>query len=849
MIVIPELLYNLLTLIALTALSDLINRSFNYIKTSVKIFQGLLFGIATLITMMNPYILTEGLIFDGRSIILSLCALYYGPIAGIISASFALVYRFFIGGDGLLVGELVIFSSTLIGTIFYFFIKEKKTVKYLFLNIYIFGVIVHIVMMAIFLLLPQSLRDKTYDTIFFTVMFFYPIVTLLVGMMIRNQMKYFKLFHDFYLQRENLAITLNSIGDAVISTDLDMKVLNINLVASQLCGVIEKDAIGSPITDILKIFHGREEKVELLLLKEIDIAIANKKNILLIDNYFLLSNQQVYLPIIMNVSPIKDRDEKVVGIVITFSNTSVQDALRSSLSKSEALFKAVFQASANAIVVVDRFGKVVKVNPAFVNTFGYSEDELFSDDFLFSQIFHPDETEIHLNQNLFLNNLDAEVDVRERKIVCKNGSILWVIANAANVNDVYDNNNIKYHVFQLVDITELKQTEKELELRNFKLQNLAQELSVAKEKAETSNNLKSAFLSNMSHEIRTPMNGILGVADLLQDVNINSEDRADYLKVLQLSCNRLLNTFNDVLDASKIESKDIVIHQTEFYIVSLCDHLNGLFEDALNEKKLSFSYTIDQSIDPKWLLIGDYDKVFLILSKLLSNAIKFTDYGSIQLYCSYSKSFFSFEVRDSGIGVSEEFLPYIFTNFTQEDVSMNRGYEGSGLGLAIANGYATALNGSLSVSSKKNVGSIFILNVPLAVASTSEISEQNDSPFILTILVAEDDDISFFLMEQVLTKEFDVNVLRAKNGKVALDVFTKEKNIDLILMDIKMPEMDGFTCIRKIREINDEVPIIAVTAFAFSNDFRRAIEVGANDYISKPYNAHQLIEKIKSFVG
>lgn len=846
MLVVPELIYNLSTLVALTALSDLINRSFRSIKTSVKVIQGVLFGVAVLITMMNPFVLSEGVIFDGRSIILSLCALFYGPIAGIIAAIFALVYRIILGGPGLLTGELVILSSTIIGVFFYF--KKYDIVKNRYLYLYIFGMIVHSVMLTIFLSLPIIYRADTFNTISLTVVVFYPIVTVLIGIMMTNQLTYSKLFNDFDLQRENLSITLNSIGDGVISMDLNMNVLNINSTVVNLIVVSEINAIGKPVNDILKIYHGQDDRVEYSLVQTISSVIAEKKPIALIDFFYLLLDKTIFSPIILNLAPIINRGSEVVGIVITFSNTSIQEALRSSLGKSKALFKAVFKASVNAISVVDSSGSIVDVNPSFINLFGFSKDELFNDNFKFFNMIHPDERASSIHKMELLFNHSSKIIISEKRLVCKDGTQIWVLSNSVAVNDA-QNKKVEYVVCQFIDITELKNKELELEDKNSKLEKLADDFSLAKEKAETSNNLKSAFLSNMSHEIRTPLNGILGVADLIIQGRVEEAEQKEFVEILQVSCNRLLSTINDVLDASKIEANDIRINETEFYIISLFDHLHITFSDAFSQKSLKFELIIDESVDQNILLKSDYDKVFLILSKLISNAVKFTERGSIELRCSYDNAFYCFEVRDTGIGVSDEFIPQLFASFTQEDVSINRGYEGSGLGLSIANGYATALNGSLSVTSKKGFGSNFVLKLPYVHTTQEQKDMPARAPYTLNILVAEDDDISFFLLERILNKDFQANVMRAKTGVEALEIINREQNVHLILMDMKMPEMDGYTCIQRIRELNIEVPIIAVTAFAFADDFHRAIQIGANDYISKPYNNEQLVQKIKSFVG
>lgn len=837
-------------LIAFTAISDTLNRFFQKSRISPAYAQGVVYGIATIVAMMNPFVLDNGLIFDGRSVVLSLCALFYGPVAGAIAAAFAMAYRFYLAGSGMLVGELVIFTTTLIGVLFHLYYKRRGILNLSVFYLYLFGLLVHADMLAIFVILPDVLKVKTFQTIALTVIVFYPIATVLIGLLLKRQLVYSQLFNDYEIQSEELSITLNSIGDGVISTDLEGNVVSMNRVAQKLCNVSASKSLGKNIDEVLTIFKGEEKNPVNLSSELIRIIEGNNNSTMLLGDYTLRSSSDIILPVICNLSPIKNKDETVTGTVVVFSDLSVQYSLRNSLHQSEAFFKSVFESSANAILIIDQKGRIVNANSAFLNLIGYDLETVYGPNFYYKNIIFPDDLdEAERNFNAIILEQKSHTTA-ERRLVNKNGDLIWAIINSVVVKNEQKEDGI-YMVSQLVDITERKQKQKELEENNKKLEKLTNELYLAKDKAEDANKLKTAFLANMSHEIRTPLNGILGVADLLVDEQSTATERKEFAAIMNSSCKRLLSTIDDVLDASQIVSKQVQIVNTEFSILSLFDHLNIQYASAFAGKSIAFNIEIAEDVEKNDVIVNDYNKLHDILSKFLSNALKFTTQGAVSLKCYRERLNYCFEVSDTGIGISKEFMPNLFTAFSQEDVSMNREFEGTGLGLVIANGYALAMNGTITVSSEKNVGSTFILKLPLRTLESSVVdkSTEKKSAFRLSFLVAEDDDISYALLERILQKEFDCIVKRAKTGIEALDIFAKNSEINLILMDVKMPEMDGFECVEEIRKTNVEIPIIAVTAYAFANDFQHAIDVGCNDYVSKPYQTASLVEKIKSFVG
>ena len=378
------------------------------------------------------------------------------------------------------------------------------------------------------------------------------------------------------------------------------------------------------------------------------------------------------------------------------------------------------------------------------------------------------------------------------------------------------------------------------------------ELIVALKKAEESDRLKSAFLANMSHEIRTPMNGIIGFSKILSSLGITQDERIEYAKILSISCNRLLKIVNDVLDISKIESGQMEVRQSAFSINKLIYEIYTFNLPIFTERNLKLLPKLSCS-DNESIVIGDEQKVHQILSILLNNSLKFTSVGYVEFGYSKSKDNFEFYVKDTGIGIAVEAQESIFGRFQQEDSSISRTHEGAGLGLAIAKGMTELIGGIIWVESKKAEGSIFKFTIPNKGTdeNLNEELEVNNNLNIdfgsLKLLVVEDDSVSYYLVERILTKDFKVEVIWAKDGIEAIEMINKDSTISLILMDVKMPGMDGLTATRKIKSINPDIPIIAVTAFAMGDDQTKALQAGCDDYLSKPIDADQLVQKMNKW--
>lgn len=376
-----------------------------------------------------------------------------------------------------------------------------------------------------------------------------------------------------------------------------------------------------------------------------------------------------------------------------------------------------------------------------------------------------------------------------------------------------------------------------------------QALQHAKNLAEASDRLKTSFLNNISHEVRTPLNGIIGAVSLISDPDLTDVDLQELIGIITQSTDRLIQTITDFMDVSMLTSGNMEINKKEVHLSKLFEKLKQKFVPKATEKKLKFEVEIPD-INEYHVFTSDEELIFKSMSQLIANSIKFTDKGKVVIGYRLKDENIELFVEDSGIGISKEAQSRIFDYFSQEDTSSVRRFEGSGLGLSIVNGLAALLGGSVSLESSKGLGSIFRFILPAGNISQIKVAVETPKVNIVKqpiLLIAEDDESNFFVLEVVVKKSTGAKVIRATNGQEAVDFCRENPDITLILMDIKMPIMDGLEATKIIKTFRPELPVIAITAYAMSGDEQKALDAGCNDYLSKPVSMKTLVAKLEAF--
>lgn len=495
------------------------------------------------------------------------------------------------------------------------------------------------------------------------------------------------------------------------------------------------------------------------------------------------------------------------------------------------LYKAIGQ-SPSPVALTDLNGKFIYVNPRYCNLSGYSQKEFIG---AHTRILKSGKQSKKFYKKLWDTIISGDTWMGEITNRKKNGKLF---IEAARISPVFNEDGEVTHYLKVSnDITEEKK--------------IKDELIRAKEKAEESDRLKTAFLANMSHEIRTPMNGILGFANLLLEPHLLDEKKEEYIRIINQSGERMLNTVSDIVKISKIEAGIVEIRKMLFNIDECIVEIVDFFQPQAQEKGLLLSYVED--IDNKDSTIyTDKGKFESIVTDLIKNAIKYTYTGEVTVNCLFKKTEIVVSVNDTGIGISPLRKDAIFNRFEQEDIEDTKVFEGSGLGLAIAKSYVEMIGGRIWVDSVERQGSKFYFTIPhlspinkkAIKANTDNAIGETKSLKNITLLIVEDDEISAEFLETILD---DVvrKVFRVNTGEKAVELCESNSDIDVILMDIKMSGIDGFEATRRIRKFNENVVIIAQTAYAFAGDRDKAISSGCNDYLSKPIKKDLLLEKLK----
>ncbi|MBN1338171.1 MAG: PAS domain S-box protein [Bacteroidales bacterium] len=534
-------------------------------------------------------------------------------------------------------------------------------------------------------------------------------------------------------------------------------------------------------------------------------------------------------------------DLEIIGFVSTQIGLTInQKQAEESLKESEFRLRKIIDTVPHMIFVKSWDGRFLLANQATARTYGLTVEELEGK---LQKEVHKDsgEADDFLREDRYVIDHNETRFIPERKFTFHDGEVR--VMQTIKIPFTFPSRGQGAVIGVSIDITNIKKVEVDLQ--------------AAKERAEESDRLKTAFLANMSHEIRTPMNAIVGFSELLNDPSLMAEHRKEYVALINENSKILLNLIEDIIDVAKIEAGQIRIVHSSCQVNRIIDELKDLFEnEILRLKRKSLEIKVFKGNGNEgFSIISDPFRLRQILNNLLSNAVKFTSSGFIEYgYTIGRENTIHFFVRDTGIGLQKEKTDIIFERFRQAEESSTRGYGGTGLGLTITKKLVELLGGKIWVESEPGKGSVFHFILPFiladAVESRVERSVKTESPDWegKTFLVAEDEQSNYELVKAILSKT-RAKILYAKNGEEAVKLFRKhDESIDLVLMDIRMPEMNGFEAARIIKGIRKPVPVISLTAYAMAEDREKSILAGFDDYISKPIKPSDLINIIRKHI-
>lgn len=508
------------------------------------------------------------------------------------------------------------------------------------------------------------------------------------------------------------------------------------------------------------------------------------------------------------------------------------------LSASEEMFRQLAE-STDDVFWLRNDKEFLYINDQFEKIWGRSKKEIIENPYKLTEWIHPDDLS-NIEPWVNLETLvKGEPYIEQYRIIKPDGKIRWI---GSKVFPVFDRDNKPYRLVGIAsDITEQKDFE--------------ETLRIAKEKAQESDMLKSTFLANISHEIRTPMNGIVGFAELLGRNDVDSQARKNYIAIMKKSSEQLICIIDDIIDFAKLEANQIRIIEEKIDLNKMFEELQIFYDNQLVKQGITAVTLLHENTleDVKAKIISDEHRLRQVLSYLLDNAIKYTSEGFIKFGYKLVNEKIEFYVQDTGIGIQADKHQHIFERFRQADEGHTRRYGGTGLGLPISKGLVNLLGGQIWLKSEPEKGSTFYFTVPYRLEHITEpagkivIDESEKYNWKnKLILVAEDDELNFEYIKVIL-EPTEAKIIRAKDGSQAVKICSN-LNFDLILMDIRLPVMNGIQATKQLREMGVLTPIIAQTAFAMDDDEQRCLSAGCNRYIAKPISKEKLYYLINELI-
>lgn len=643
-------------------------------------------------------------------------------------------------------------------------------------------------------------------------------------------------------EAERLSVTLSSIGDAVIATDVDGSVEFMNPVAEAMTGWTINEAKGR---SVLQVFVIIDEATRGEVDCPVGRAMREGRVVGLANHTLLISRDGTERPIADSAAPIRHADGVIHGAVLVFRDQGPERRAAHNLRESEAAYRGLFDGVSEAIYVQDAQGRFLDVNQAAERMYGLPRSDFIGKSPEF--IAAPGKNDLASLPSIVARAFAGEPQRFEFWGRRASGEVFPKEVHL--VRGRYRGQEVV--IASAADITERKQAEAELKQHRDHLEELVHsrtaELTVARNEAERLARAKSEFLANMSHELRTPLNGVLGMARIGARDNVGRASHETFVRILDSSAH-LLGVINDILDFSKIDADKLSIENRPFALAGAIGNASSFVAGTAQQKGIRFEATVTASL-PEWVT-GDSQRLQQILVNLLSNAVKFTERGEVRLRVAGDGEDIYFKVIDTGIGMTEEQVARLFQPFEQADSSTTRKYGGTGLGLAISQNLARLMGGEITVDCAPGGGSSFTLRLPLpatapdlVVRAESVGGERRLAG--LRLLAAEDVEVNRLILEDLLIHE-GAHVIFAEDGQQALDRLEEAgvSAFDAVLMDVQMPVMNGLDAARRLREIAPALPVIGLTAHAFAEEREKCLAAGMVEHVTKPIDVDLLVAAI-----
>lgn len=518
-------------------------------------------------------------------------------------------------------------------------------------------------------------------------------------------------------------------------------------------------------------------------------------------------------------------------MVAIFADITKRIKAEELLRESRQLFETLARMAPVGIFRTNAEGNTTFVNPKWSALCGLSYAEALQDKYV--SAIHPDDRDERIKEWKHAIKYKLPV-ISEYRFVRPDGSIIWVQGQA--VPEMVDG-QVRGYIGTITDITELIETQNDLR--------------TAKEKAEASNSLKTTFMKNLSHEIRTPLNGIFGFAQLLGSGDYSPEENAEFVSFLEHSINRMTKTIDNTMELSLLMTGNMHRNDAIFNLGSLMQEVYK--SQKGNAEKKNLTLLLNDNGQKQQMVISDRMMVKRIVEEIIDNAIKFTDYGMVNMNYRLESNILSIKISDTGQGISHDYLPLIFEPFMQENVYAPRFNNSTGLGLSIVQGLTSLLGGTVKAESEPEKGTVITLSIPVRSNIKTENLLINPVPYTSSpdkeplILVVEDEMINMLFIKRLLNR-YKCNIIEAKSGKEAVAQAKKHPGIDIVLMDIRMPGMDGYQAIELIREINPAIKIAAVTAYGGASDREACLAAGCIEYLAKPFHSKDLFSMLRKII-